>query len=141
MIKKNVKVGVCITNPQYGSGKKAICIRINDENSHLCIADIELSYEDFVVALNHGTGYGVAEVNISENIGMRKESSSLQFDFNSNDYPYKDREKAAYEKAKILAPDGWIVSSYFGSKGQIPFGEGKCTARIYRFVEPKEEKE
>lgn len=139
MIKKNVKVEVCITNPQYGgSGKKVIRIQTKDMNSGICIADIELSYEDFVVALNHGTGYGVAEVNISENIGMKKESSSFQFHFNSNDYPYNEREKAAYEQAKLRAPDGWIVSSYFGSKGQIPFGEGKCTAYIYRFVEPEE---
>lgn len=135
------KVEVMMTNPSYGDGRKAISITIRDEASHITIADVEISYEDFVVALNHGTGYGVAEVCVSENIGKQKENKKLEVDFDLTNLSDRERKEKAYVQAQTVCPEGWTVSNYFGSQGMLPYGKGKGWVNIYRYVDTKENKD
>ncbi len=136
------KVSVNISRPSYGDGRKMMSISIQDEISGAQFCEVEIPYDEFVVALTSGMGYGVAELRGLDVLGKRREHKSIEFPFDSSKVKYKERENVAYNTALFHCPEGWAPSKYFGS--QSSFGknaEGVPVARcsIYRYVETTEE--
>lgn len=130
-MKNKIDVEVMMTNPSCNGVRKVISIQVRDVSSQNKFIEIELPYEDFVVALNHGIGYGSATINKLDVVGKVKESKEFIFDFECNSYG--NCKQLAYEKALELCPDGWNVSNYFESKKS--FSNGKARTTIFRYVD------
>lgn len=136
------KVSVQMSRPSFGDGRKMMCISLADKISGAHFCKVEIPYDEFVVALTSGMGYGVVELRGLNVLGKRREHDTIEFPFDVFKCDYKKRFEEAHTEALKHCPEGWTPSKYFGS--QSSFGkntEGAPVARcsIYRYVETTEE--
>ena len=131
------KVEVQMSRPMYGDGRKAMNISVRDAISSTRFLEIEIPYDEFVVALTSGIGCGVGEFRDLDVIGKRRESRRFTFPFNSKDIAHKEYATKAYEAALEYCPEGWQPQNYFGSKDS--FGDGWAACTIFRYIETTEQ--
>ena len=124
---------ITISRRNYGCGKKVISIEVKDTSSRIRFLDIELSLEDFAECL-----MGLSEIDCSiktrglEHIGKTMETDTINFKMPSVVHD----KNIAYKIAESKAPNGWIASSYFGSKDSFYTVDNElwAKAKLTRYV-------
>jgi hypothetical protein len=101
-----IAVTVSIGRQHRGDGRKIVSIHVEDQTAAVRFLDVEMTFEEFVVALMSGTGEGEAVVRGLENVGKIHQSKIVEVPFDM----YASR--GDMEAARIaLAPhevDGWV---------------------------------
>jgi len=130
----NIKGQITISRP-YGGSDSYINITIEDDTSNIEFVDLEIGLKEFAEAL---TGMSNQKCDIElrglENLGKKHEHDVIEFPM--PEVEWGKRDSVAFEEAKKHVPDGWEVSSYFGSQTSFFFKEDKKFARanIFRYV-------
>jgi hypothetical protein len=129
---------ITISRPNYGDGRKAISIQIEDNASHAHFLVIEMTLEDFALAL---TGVGhipmTAEVRALEVIGKRRITEPRTIECPLDTYKTEELREWLKQNAQ---EDGWIVNTYLGSQSSVKHHDNGCTLNYsvtrYEEVQP-----
>ena len=134
------KAKLTISRPQRSNGKRMISITVRDSDAGIEFLEIDISLESFAECIT-GLAYAECDIEFSglENVGKQIERDTIEFEIPEYIY-FGTRKEIAYKLAKETAPDGWIVSNYFGSQSSFFRKDGKDYARtsISRWVEKVE---
>lgn len=97
-------------------GEAGATITIRDEISNETIAHVELSPQDFCLALSRRV-YVPCDVKTGylDRVGKKMIMDELNFVM-PPDIPYKDRQKVAITEAAKVCPEGWVPDTYYGSQ-------------------------
>lgn len=129
------RAALTISRPSYGTGEKKISITVKDKDAGIRFLEIEIDYDTFAEAL---TGLSESDCMMTvrglENVGKNIERK--EFKFKMPDCGYHNVKDVAAQEAEKLAPEGWKVSTYFGSKDSFfeKDGERHAKTTISRWV-------
>lgn len=119
---KSLKAKVTISRVTY-SDHEAVNISIEDVNSGIQFAELELSLESFGQAVT-GLSYREADLTVRglQYIGKRQVTEKRTIECPLTTY---DRTKLESWLRENAQEEGWIVNTYLGSQTSVSYKEGK----------------
>ena len=132
---KNIKVSASISRIQAHEGQY-ISIRITDDESLVLLCELKLTLEEFARLMFNESVSGInAVLGDTTKLGKVRESKTFEFKVCDCGGYYYSKDKAIKEGLKAC-PEGWEMSTYFGSQESIFTKDGDTWARtkIYRWI-------
>lgn len=139
-MQNKLKGNIRISRVSSNTREDYVEISIQDKLSGITFVEVELSFNAFAEAVLNMGADCLMEVRGLKNVGKKCIQESFAFHVELSGR-YQDREKQAYEQGSKIVPEGWILSSYFGSRESFEHVEGNkyiATTQIYKFVDVEE---
>lgn len=116
---------ISISRPSFGDGRELIEVRIKDMDAGVTFAEIHIPLADFASCLT-GMSYVDCEMELrgTDNLGKLKVSESFDVSMGKEE-SYSDRKGRAKAAALSQCPEGWVISTYFGSQGSFYTKDGE----------------
>ena len=139
-----IKANVSISRRYGARNGDTISISIEDASSGIQFVDIEMTPEDFGLAVTGLSSMpATGEVRGLDNVGKKHESKFVKIDVVLPSLTTKDNEAAILAAAAPLEVDGWKASAYWALNvqgGKVLVGEFgsnlyRCTVRFQRYVD------
>lgn len=131
---KSLKAKVTISRTNWND-RETVSISIEDVNSGIQFAELELSLESFGQAVT-GLSYREADLTVRglEYVGKHRVTEQRTIECPLSTYNRYELENWLRDNAQ---EDGWILSTYLGSQSSVSYREGKTFLKYHvaKYVE------
>lgn len=135
--RKHIPCAITISKPQGGMREPCITVNIEDQISGIHFVEASFTLSAFMEALTGlGSVKGNAEVFGLEFVGLKRVSEDRTI--NCPLSVYDGREKLEQWLEQNGQEEGWLVSTYLGSKTSVRHAENGCILRysVTKYVQP-----
>lgn len=135
-----LKGSICITRPSYSDGRKCMSITCEDESTGIRFLEVEVPYDEFVMALTSSNGAMKYELRGWMHLGKTKEIKREKVWVPDVGWSLEAREKAARKAVAAAETDGWRghVSDAMNSHRRVPSSDDGgewYSVSFHRYVE------
>ena len=134
---KKLNVKISISRPSYPDRRDSICIRLQDEDSHITFFEGDMTASDFALAITGLSSLPIdSEVSGLEFIGKKKIQEKRQIIC-----PLTESSKIQGWLHENCQEEGWILNPYLGSQRSKKYlGEKgyELNYSVFKYVEEDE---
>ena len=133
-----LKGSIIMSRPSYSDGRKCVAIACEDRSSGIRFLDIEIPYDEFVLALTSSCGEMEYELRGWMHVGKKRElKTEMVWVPKHKD---KEHEAVARKAVEAVEADGWRgrISDALNVHRTLEYADGGRWQQVifHRYVEP-----
>ena len=135
--RKHIPCAITISKPQGGKREPCITVNIEDRTSGIHFIEASFSLSDFMEALTGlGAVKGTAQVLGLEYVGLKRVTEVRKIHCPLSVYAGSSKLETWLEQNG--QEEGWLVSTYLGSKSSVQHAENGCTLHysVTKYIQP-----